>query len=119
MAWRPHGRARVSTTRPEAWATCSRCGLLYNQVDLRWQFAWRGNQLKNTQVLVCTVTCLDVPQEQLRLNTVVLQPDPPAILNARPEPYLIDEQLSNRVTTTGGIRVAMNYPRNSIRITAP
>jgi hypothetical protein len=119
MAYRPHGRARVSTTKPEAFATCGRCGLLYNLVDLRWQFAWRGNELKNTQLLVCTVTCLDVPQEQLRVNYVVLQPDPVPVLNARPEPYLIDEQPSNRVTTSGGLRVATNYPRNSIRITAP
>jgi hypothetical protein len=73
-------------------------------------------QLQNIKVLVCTVTCLDKPQEQFR--TIILPPDPMPVLNARPEPYLIDEQPSNRVTT-GGLRVAMNYPRNSIRITAP
>lgn len=117
MAWRPHGRARVSTTKPQAFATCDRCGLLYNLVDLRWQFGWRGMQLKNTQVLVCTVTCLDKPQEQLR--TIVIPPDPVPVINARPEPYLVDERPSNRVTTAGSIRVATNYPRNSIRITYP
>ena len=49
---------------------------------------WAGRSLINTKLLVCD-RCLDVPAPFLR--TLVLPPDPPAIMNARVEPYSIDE----------------------------
>lgn len=85
---RPHGRARVSTSRPEAWATCDRCGFNGNRVDLRPQMQWAGLTLINKQILVCD-RCYDVPSEHLR--TIVLPPDPLPVHNPRPEPYLLDE----------------------------
>lgn len=45
--------------------------------------------LVNTQLLVCE-PCLDTPQRQL--GAVILPPDPPGLLNARPEPYPYDER---------------------------
>ena len=89
MTHRPHPRkARTSSSSPRAWGTCQRCGFVCNQEDLSWQFDWRGLQLMNLQILVCS-ECLDNPQRQL--GTIILPPDPVSIINARPEPYAIDE----------------------------
>lgn len=84
---RPTGHARVNPNDPRAFATCDRCGFWYNHYDLHWSFEWSGPQLINQYLLVCN-PCDDVPQEQLR--TIVLPPDPPSILNARPESFLAD-----------------------------
>jgi len=100
MAYRFHGRAAVDPTRPRAWATCDRCGFLYNHHRLRWQFDFRGRQLANLRLLVCE-TCYDTPQNQLR--PVILPPDPVPIENPRPEPYDADET-DYRVTQDGSIR---------------
>lgn len=89
MAWRFHGRARVDPTNPSAFGVCDRCGLLYNLNDLVWQFEFRGNQLVNLQIRVCTQTCLDKPQEQLRPQ--ILPADPVPRWQPRPENYLAEE----------------------------
>ena len=85
---RPHGRARVSARNPRAFAICDRCGFLYNHVNLKWQFDWRGSTLQNLRFLVCN-RCYDTPQEQLR--AIVVPADPTPIINARVEPYSVDE----------------------------
>ena len=81
------GRARTSSTNPEAHAICDRCGFRYNFNDLEWQFDWRGATLQNIRILVCG-ECLDVPQEQLR--AITLPADPVPIINARVELYSAD-----------------------------
>jgi len=81
MAWRPHGRARVSARDPRAFGICDRCNFQYNLQSLTWQFEWQGAQLQNRRILVCPI-CLDVPQENLR--SIVLPPDPVPVLNPRP-----------------------------------
>jgi hypothetical protein len=48
----------------------------YNRSDLQFQMEWRGPTLKNIYVLVCTRTCLDVPQEQLRSINLPADPVP-------------------------------------------
>lgn len=85
MAWHPTGRARVSASNPSAFAICDRCGLQYNRQDLVYQFQWQGFGLQNLNVLVCTATCLDIPQPQLR--AILLPPDPVPIDDPRPERY--------------------------------
>lgn len=65
-----------------------RCGFVGNLEDFQWQFQFRGLGLYNTQVLTC-LPCLDEPQRQL--GSVILPPDPPGLLNARPETYPGDE----------------------------
>src|SRR4051812_40497747 len=87
---RPTGRARVDQNFPQAFATCDRCGMFYNRVDLVWQYEYAGNGLRNTGFLFCTRTCLDVPQPQLKTRNI--PPDPPPILNARVEPFAIDNE---------------------------
>ena len=84
----PTGRARVSTTNPRAFAVCDRCGCWQNHDRLSFQYEWTGTRLYNTRILVCP-RCLDVPFQQLR--TIVLPPDPVAILDARTEQFAVDE----------------------------
>lgn len=88
MAYRYHGRASVDSSNPAAWGTCDRCGFNYNLKNLSWQFDWAGTRLINKGLLVCG-SCLDKPSPWLR--ALVLPPDPPPVMNARPEAYLVDE----------------------------
>src|SRR5258707_467090 len=83
---RPHGRARISRSNPEAQAVCDRCGFRYTHKTLLWQFEWSGARLQNRRILVCP-TCLDTPQENIR--TIVLPPDPRPIANPRPENFVV------------------------------
>jgi hypothetical protein len=94
---RPHGRARVSSKSPAAFAICDRCGFLYNHRDLAWQFDWGGASLINKRILVCK-PCNDTPQNQLR--AIVLPADPVPIMNPRVEPYAESETDTRVVTTT-------------------
>ena len=84
MAYRPHGRANVNPSSPRAFARCDRCGFIYNQVNLKFQYDFRGPRLQNLRFLVCD-TCYDKPQAQLK--PIILTEDPLPILNARPEDY--------------------------------
>lgn len=55
---------------------------------------------------------LDVPQRQL--GVLIIPPDPPPIMNARPEQYAIDEQpVSTRSTTDGSIRAIAGVPQGT------
>lgn len=93
---RPHGRAKVSSKNPEAFAICDNCGFLYNHSELRWQFQWAGNKLVNMRQLVCR-RCNDIPQTQLR--AIVLPADPMPVMNPRPQNYELAE--TDYRTTSG------------------
>lgn len=82
------GRARISPKKPQAAGVCDRCGFVYNFVNLRWQFDWRGVALQNLRILVCD-RCYDTPQEQLR--AIVLPADPVPIINARVQDFNVSE----------------------------
>lgn len=109
MAWRFHGRAQVSTSRPQAFAVCDSCGIWHNQVDLSWQHQWAGVKLQNLRLLVCR-RCLDVPQPQLKAR--ILQPDPVPIRNPRPEYFSIDE--NTFIVTNSGLRISTNDGLNLV-----
>lgn len=79
---RPHGRARISRSKPQAQAVCDRCGFRFAHSTLSWQFDWQGPRLQNLRILVCQ-GCRDTPQENIR--TIILPPDPLPIYNPRPE----------------------------------
>ncbi len=83
------GRARTNPNSPRNFSVCMRCGLWYNFSDLTWQFDYRGGSLQNLRLLVCTRTCLDAPQAQLK--SIVLPADPVPIPYAIPEPFFDDE----------------------------
>lgn len=82
-------RARTDPSSPRGWATDARSGFVCNLEDMVWQYQYRGLGLYNTRVLVHP-DMLDEPQRQL--GSVILPPDPPGLLNARPEAYPSDER---------------------------
>lgn len=110
------GRARISARNPRAAGQCDRCGLVYNHVNLQWQYDWRGASLQNLRLLVCD-TCLDVPQQQLR--AIVVPADPVPIQNPRTTDYVNAEQNTrttqgNTVDPTTGIPVIGGDTRGSM-----
>lgn len=58
-------------------------------------------QLQNLRILVCTQTCLDVPQPQLR--TIILPPDPVPVSNPRPELYRVE--VPSYISTLAGVHL--------------
>ena len=89
------GRARTSSSNPQAHAICDRCGFRYNRVDLNWQYDWRGAALQNVRILVCN-TCMDTPQEQLR--AIVVPADPVPIDQPRTQDFAQAETNYNTVS---------------------
>lgn len=86
--WKPAG-AEVDPDDPRAWSTCDRCGFVWNLYKLQWQYAYQGTSMpQNTRFLVCG-SCLDPLNAQDA--AYILSPDPVPIMNARPEPYALDE----------------------------
>lgn len=98
MANRPHPAGATNDPHDGPWSTCDRCGFVYSQVRLQFQFQYRGGVTpQNTGFLVCE-RCLDGLQYQRSL--LIIPPDPMPIMNTRPENYAIDE--TNYFTTTDG-----------------
>jgi hypothetical protein len=67
---------------PRPIGCCDRCGFYYYLDELVWQMDYRGNSLQNLQIRVCTRTCYDVPQDQLR--PIIIGPDPVPLKDPRP-----------------------------------
>lgn len=84
------GRARISSTNPQAAACCDRCGRIWNHVDLSWQFDYAGAGLINKRILVCN-PCYDTPQEQLR--AIVLPADPVPINQPRVQDFTMEQTI--------------------------
>lgn len=102
---RPHPRyAETDPNNPSGWGTCERCGFVWNLRSLAFQWDWRGIKLDNTRHLVCP-NCLDDPQRQL--GAIILPPDPPPLINARPEQYAMDEE-TFRIEQDGQQRYQMD-----------
>jgi len=79
-----------------------------NLANMQWQHDWAGPRIINKKILVHEDE-LDLPQRQLG-SPALLGPDPPPLINARPEQYAIDEYpVSTRYTMDGRIRVVMQY----------
>lgn len=113
---RPHGRAKVNSKAPTAWAICDACQFLFNHSELRWQLVWAGNKLINTKQLVCR-RCNDIPNTQLR--AIVIPADPMPILNPRVNNWQAAE--GNFRTTSGQNTIdpetGIPIPGNTMRIT--
>lgn len=97
-------RTQTDPSRPEAWSTCDRSGFVGQHNDMQWQWEWQGTTLINKRILVVP-DMLDQPNRQL--GTIVLPPDPTPIMNARIEPYFIDEQ-TFRLQQNGVQRLLMD-----------
>lgn len=74
-------RAPVDVNSPDAWGICDRCGFTWLLKELKFQYAYRGNNLVSTGYLVCE-PCYDRPFELNR--PLILPPDPEPVPNARP-----------------------------------
>lgn len=74
--------AYADMSKPEAWGVCDRCNFRYRRKDLVWQFDYRGLSLENLRILVCTRTCLDVANPQLK--PIIVGPDPIPVKDPRP-----------------------------------
>ena len=102
-------RAEVDPNYPSGWATSDRNGHVGNLSKMKFQHDWAGPRIINKKILVHEDE-LDEPQRQLG-SPALLGPDPPPLINARPEPYPIDEYpVSTRYTMDGRIRVIMQNP---------
>ena len=105
MAWRPHPKySRTNPSHPAAWGTDDKSGFIFNQRDLQWQYEWQGVRLVNLRILTGP-PFYDQPNRQL--GTIILPPDPVSIMNARIEPYAIEEQ-TYRLEQSGQTRYQMN-----------
>lgn len=101
------GRARTSSSNPQAHAICDRCGFRYNRVDLNWQYDWRGAALQNVRILVCN-TCMDTPQEQLR--AIVVPADPVPIDQPRTQDFVQAETNYQTITAPATIDPITGIP---------
>lgn len=101
MAFRPHGRARVDSKRPQAFGVCDRCATVYNLVDLGYEEDWRGNRIMRTGFRVCR-SCMSIPAPFLR--TVILPPDPVPVKDPRPLNFS-GSRSNDRVTESDDTRV--------------
>lgn len=79
---RRSNHVRVDSRHPQAQGVCDRCGFRYQLRDLADQHEWAGSGLINRQIKVCE-TCLDEPNESLRVYTP--GPDPLPVSDPRPE----------------------------------
>jgi len=110
------GRARTSSSNPQAHAICDRCGFRYNWIDLSWQFDWRGSALQNLRILVCR-DCLDRPQEQLR--AIVIPADPTPIINARIQDFQLAsvDDFAVSAPTTYNTQTGLPNPPQNVLVT--
>lgn len=96
MAYRWKGKYyEVNPDDPRATGICDRTGFRFNLHKLQWQYAYQGSPIpQNTRFLIA-------PQYIDPLNpqfmAYILPDDPPPILNARTENYVVDE--TNWLTT--------------------
>lgn len=97
MTYRPQPKYATKDAHRGPWTTCDRCGLIWNQTSMQFQYDFNGGPLPvNRQLLFCP-RCLDAYNYQKQL--IVIPPDPPPLMNTRPEPYSIDE--TNWLTVDG------------------
>lgn len=99
------GRATISSTNPRAQGVCDRCGIVYNLDQLVNQPFFAGTTTQTKNVMVCTNTCLDVPNAQLK--AVVLPADPVPVLNPRVYDF-VTASSDIRVTQDGAVRITQN-----------
>ena len=82
MSLRPSGHAEDDLFKPSARAVCDKCGFLWNDSTLQFQWAVQGQTMVNTGSRVCR-KCLDAPA--LFQRNTGLPADPVNILNPRPD----------------------------------
>jgi hypothetical protein len=87
--WHPTGRAKVDPRAPKAIGVCNRCGFWYQRSELVPQYEWAGVKQQNLELYICTRTCYDTPQIQLK--TIIIPADPMPVYRPFPEPFALDD----------------------------
>lgn len=98
MAHRPHARGTTRDPHDGPWSVCDRCGFLWSQSRLQFQFDYLGGSVPQSLGLIVCRRCLDDLNFQQKL--LILPPDPQPIFNTRPENYVVDE--TDWLTTEDG-----------------
>lgn len=113
------GRAVASSSNPQAFGVCDRCGIWTNHHRLAWQLDWQGAGMQNLRILVCE-RCMDVAQPQKR--AITLPADPVPIQNPRPE-YFAQAETDYRVTSSATPSVygwtGIPVPDGDFMVTSP
>lgn len=95
MTYRPQPKYASKNASLGPWTTCDVCGFLDNLSRMQFQYDFKGGSTpQNTGFLKCK-RCLDGLRWQAKL--LIIPPDPPPIMNTRPENYVVDE--TNWLTT--------------------
>lgn len=118
MAYRWHPKnSETDPDAPTAWATADCCGFIWPITKLIWQYQFQGTMVpQNTRMLVCPK---HVDPLNYQLQAYILPPDPLPVMNARPEPYALDEsswlgtQDGDTITTQDGVPITTNIPSPS------
>lgn len=78
------------------------------------QYQWAGPRLQNLELYVCTRTCNDVPQPQLK--SIILPPDPVPVYRPFPETYsdTVPSFVATEVPPFGGSDVTTETGDNVI-----
>jgi hypothetical protein len=106
---RPQSKyVKVDASSPQAAGQCDRCSQWWPVRELIWQDYWAGPKLYNSQLLVCS-HCYDIPNEQYR--TIILEPDPPPILNSR-VPNFAYEESTVLIAQFGASKGRQPYPNS-------
>ena len=85
MTGRYHDNVDIDPDYPRGLGICDRCGTPVNHYKLRFEYQWwAGTTLRSTGFMVCP-PCYNPPAPFLQ--TLVLPPDPPPLVNARPSTY--------------------------------
>ena len=112
--WRPHPRnADTNPDYPRAWATDDRSGMITN-CKIPAVGSRLGRPATDKTGFLVGADNYDIPNEQLR--TLIIPADPPPLMNARVEPYVIDETDWRTIQQDNEIRTTQD---GSLRVTQP
>lgn len=101
------GRARTSSSSPQAHAICDRCAFRYNHYELRWQMDYAGASIVNKRILVCE-RCYDDLNPQMQ--SIIIPADPVPVMNPRVEPFQWDQVDRRQLSGFNAIDPATGIP---------
>ncbi len=98
MTYRPQPKYASRDAKRGAWTTCDDCGFIWNQSDMAFQYDYVGGPIPEDMGWLRCPRCITPLTYQRKL--LVIPPDPPPLMNTRPEPYAVEE--TSWLTTMDG-----------------